>query len=211
MIYNDIMDAKKVLMQVLRPIIDKEVVELARDVGLSSIDGDYVQELVSDWLDEHLSNIEEGDYRVFGLLLLGLPKEEVVRRSKRVMGDVEAISRRVRLSYEEFTLNVRRIIQGYLDLVCGGSGEIVTQLRPIVRKLGRQVLQCLSNQELEGKDLVNAFRDLSKLYGQATGELVEKKSIEFGASESFRAIVEEARRLKSSGAVIEGVKWELLG
>lgn len=204
------MEAKKILMQVLRPIIDKELVECARDVGLSGVDGDYVQELVGDWLGEHLLNVEEGDYRVFGLLLLGLRKEEIVRRSGRVMGDVEAIARRVRLSYEEFLLNVRRIVKGYLDLVSGGSGEIVTQLRPIVRKLGRQVLQCLANQELEGKDLVNAFRDLSKLYGQATGELVERKSVEFGASESFRAIVEEAKRLRSSGVVIEAKEWELI-
>ena len=197
-------------MAVLRPIIDKELVECAQDVGLANVDGDYVRELVVDWLQEQLEGIAEEDYRLFGLLLLGLPREEVVKRSGRLSVEVEAVRLRMKVDYDGFITNIRRIAQGYLDLISGGSGEIVTQLRPIVRKLGRQVLMCLQNQELEGKDLVNAFRDLSKLYGQATGELVERKSVEFGASESFRAIVEEAKRLRSSGTVIEGVKWELL-
>lgn len=200
----------KILLQVLRPIIDKELGELAKDVSLSGVDGDYVQDLVGDWLSDQLTNIREEDHRVFGLLLLGLPKDEVVKRAKVSIVAVEEVRRLMKVDYVGFITNIRRIIKGYLDLICGGSGEIVTQLRPIVRKLGRQVLQCLASQELEGKDLVNAFRDLSKLYGQATGELVEKKSIEFGASESFRAIVEEAKRLRSSGVVIEGVEWQML-
>lgn len=200
----------KILLQVLRPLIDKELTELAKDVSLTEVDGDYVQDLVADWLSEQLENVKEEDYRLFGLLLLGLPREEIQKRAKVSPSAIEEVRCLMKVDYGGFILNIRRIIKGYLDLVCGGSGEIVTQLRPIVKKLGRQVLQCLNNQELEGKDLVNAFRDLSKLYGQATGELVEKKSIEFGASESFRAIVEEAKRLRSSGTVIEGVKWELL-
>lgn len=200
----------KILLQVLRPIIDKELGELAKDMDLSGVDGDYVQDLVADWLSDQLTNIREEDHRVFGLLLLGLPRDEVVKRAKSSAVIVEEVKRLMKVDYAGFITNIRRIIKGYLDLICGGSGEIVTQLRPIVRKLGRQVLQCLNSQELEGKDLVNAFRDLSKLYGQATGELVEKKSIEFGASESFKAIVEEAKRLRSSGAVIEGVKWEMM-
>lgn len=200
----------KILLQVLRPLIDKELSELAKDVSLTAVDGDYVQDLVADWLSEQLENVKEEDYRLFGLLLLGLPREEIQKRAKVSPAAIEEVRCLMKVDYAGFILNIRRIIKGYLDLVCGGSGEIVTQLRPIVKKLGRQVLQCLNNQELEGKDLVNAFRDLSKLYGQATGELVEKKSIEFGASESFRAIVEEAKRLRSSGMVIEGVKWELL-
>jgi hypothetical protein len=204
------MKPKEILMAVLRPIIDKELVECAKDVGLANVDGDYVRELVVDWLQEQLEGIAEEDYRLFGLLLLGLPRDEVVKRSGRLSVEVEAVRLRMKVDYDGFITNIRRIAQGYLDLISGGSGEIVTQLRPIVRKLGRQVLMCLQNQELEGKDLVNAFRDLSKLYGQATGELVERKSVEFGASESFRAIVEEAKRLRSSGMVIEAKEWTLL-
>jgi hypothetical protein len=200
----------KILLQVLRPLIDKELVELAGDIGLANVDGDYVQDLVADWLSEQLENVKEEDYRLFGLLLLGLPREEIQKRAKVSPASIEEVRCLMKVDYAGFILNIRRIIKGYLDLVCGGSGEIVTQLRPIVKKLGRQVLQCLNNQELEGKDLVNAFRDLSKLYGQATGELVEKKSIEFGASESFRAIVEEAKRLRSSGMVIEAKYQELI-
>jgi hypothetical protein len=201
---------RDILLKILDPVIRKEVEDCVKDVGASNVDYDYVQELVGDWLSEHLVGFEEKDYRIFGLLLLGLPREEVVKRSGQPSVVVESVRMQMKVDYEGFITNIRRIARGYLDLVTGGSGEIVTQLRPIVRKLGRQVLQCLANQELEGKDLVNAFRDLSKLYGQATGELVEKKSIEFGASESFRAIVEEAKRLKGSGMVIEAKNWTML-
>lgn len=200
----------KILLQVLRPLIDKELTELAKDVSLTEVDGDYVQDLVADWLSEQLENVKEEDYRLFGLLLLGLPREEIQKRAKVSPSAIEEVRCLMKVDYAGFITNVRRIIKGYLDLVCGGGGEIVTQLRPIVKKLGRQVLQSLNNQELEGKDLFNAFRDLGKLYGQATGELVEKKSIEFGASESFRAIVEEAKRLRSSGMVIEAKYQELI-
>lgn len=200
----------KILLQVLRPLIDKELKELAKDVGLTNVDGDYVEELVGDWLSEQLVNIKEENYRIFGLFLLGLRREEIQVRARVSPVEIEEVRCLMKVDYAGFITNIRRIIKGYLDLVCGGSGEIVTQLRPIVRKLGRQVLQCLNSQELEGKDLVNAFRDLSKLYGQATGELVEKKSIEFGASESFRAIVEEAKRLRLSGTVIEAKEWEMI-
>jgi len=149
---------------------------------------------------------DPGDLRALGLHMSGV---SAVEASKQL--DIKPTQLQ-HLSAKRGFLSERKWVEGQIVGVVSDyvttEVKVETQLKPIVKKLGRKALEGLDSDELSAKEALKAFQELGRLLAQVSGELVEKKKIEVGPTEQFMAIMEAAERLPKES--IEVKEWKLI-
>lgn len=189
--------------------VDKALSEAVKDITVDSLPGSFQARFKEElWksFGKRYGGWTDVDLRGLALNVSGVSLLDGAKRLGIAPQGLKELSARKGFLAE------RKWILGEIAALVGDfvavDLKVETQLKPIVRRLGRKALEHLDGDELTAKECLKSFTELGKLLAQVTGELVEKKSVEIGPTEQFRAIMEAAKGIDPS-TIIAG-NYELL-
>jgi len=190
-------------------VVDSIIVGAIEDVETQSLPSGYKESIKEElWrvFERKYSSWTEKEIRALGLHLNRVSIPDCVAQLHLTSSELQEISARKEFIKQRkwIETEVRAIIS---DLVVADV-RVESQLRPIVKRLGREALAGVESGELTPKEALKAFTELGKLLAQITGELVEKKELQIGPTEQFAKILEAAERMPKE--MIECKEYKLI-
>ena len=194
-------EAFVMLLVEISPVLEADVRDKARslNVSLDELSQSELNYLLLSGIGDHFKGRSKDDLQDFASYL----GTGVSKTPRRALEDRQWLREHISESVE---LVLGRNV--------GGLSSVESQLRPIVKKLGREALDAVSDVDLSAKDKVQLFEKLAKLQAQVSGELVERKQLEVGPTEMFKEIMMAAKGMNESErkGIQESVdaRWELV-